>query len=275
MAVIRLFYYVASSSQHTKIARPLIRLLHNPSEVAYLALLSALLLASSNPALLSPYITSFFVRASDPSYVARNKLRLLTTLASPSNAALLLCELSAYVRFPDDELASDAVRAIGAVAACVPEVADKCLAFLLSLLKGRRDVVVAQAVLVIKSLIQARHSDADPLPNTADTPKPRQSTAQIVARLAPLLFGPTSSKTSSSTTKKRPKQAKGAVTNGAARASIFWQLGQYARLGIEVRPGPGTAGADNKPIEKTLAEVIVPDVLRRAALNFSREVSDY
>ncbi|PWN49485.1 ARM repeat-containing protein [Violaceomyces palustris] len=77
--------------------------------------------------------------------------------------------------------------------------------------------------------------------------------------------------------------SKDSITNPSARSSVIWLLGQYCRLSIKIRslPPADHAHSASSPLSPpkaedryvTLAELILPDILRRCALNFVNEDS--
>ncbi|EPQ26889.1 uncharacterized protein PFL1_05524 [Pseudozyma flocculosa PF-1] len=285
MAAARLIYYLAPASRHHVLARPIVRLVSRSTpDVVYLVLLSALDIARSSPELFAPYATAFFLGPAhvEPAHVSLLKLDMLTVVCNRVNVALALPELAEHVRSPSDLIATHAVGCLGRLAAKLPDACrDRCLAALLDLLKQKqrregaikasaRDAVVAKAVLIIKDLVHDQRQEGG-----AGSAAGGETTASIVLRLASLLFGappkPSASATEASAgaaaRKKRPKVVgKGAILHPGARASILWLLGQDCR---EVVPQPSSAlGAG-----KTLAELVLPDILRRCAINFANEAS--
>ena len=77
----------------------LIRLLRSPPDVSYVVVLHAIELLRSSFVDISPYLTAFYVRASDPAYLALAKLHVLVHSASASQAPDLGHELAIYPVF--------------------------------------------------------------------------------------------------------------------------------------------------------------------------------
>lgn len=252
-AAIRLIYYLAPPSRHAVIARPLVRLVASPPDISYFALVNCYLLAQTSPSLLSPHLAAFFLRSSmqEPSHVSCLKLKILVRLTDASSSEMVLSELSEQARFHSSEpVAKMAVEQLGVLAGRGTINAQPCTKELLKLLQqcSDRDEVVGKAVSVLRRLIESC---------------PSRDRGVIVFRLAALLFSPPAKKGS---TKKTKLVGKAAVKSGMARGCIYWLLGQHCRLEVQVKEKGVTS-------EKTqsLAEVIGADVLRRAAINFSRE----
>ena len=60
--------------------------------------------------------TTFFCRQNEPSYVKSLKLEILVAVADAENAHAIVTELSEYVGDIDEQLAREAVRAVGRIA---------------------------------------------------------------------------------------------------------------------------------------------------------------
>lgn len=277
LAVARLILYLAPSSDHDMLTRPLVRLLRATPDVTYLVLLNILAVSRSKPSLFAPYVTSFFLGASheEPIFVSLLKLDVLVTVCKIGNLHLVLTEISSHMRSADAAVASHAVHCLGELALRKDlDASSTCLGSLLDLLRKRKsgprvgDATIARAVLVIKNLLQLEVVGSE-----IGTESRR--TAAIVYRLAALLFG-TVPKTPAAgeKAKRKPKAkviGKGAILHPEARASILWLLGQHARQSISI--SDPTSPRDQGQESRTLAELIVPDILRRCAVNFANESS--
>ncbi|KAK6729555.1 hypothetical protein RB195_006539 [Necator americanus] len=153
MAVTQLFYYTAPKAQLSQVARALVRLLRGPREVQYIVLLNIATICERNPNMFDPFLKSFFVRSSDPSFVKELKLHILTSLVSEANVHIILRELQTYVGMSD--LAGAAIEAIGRCAVRVKAVSEQCLAGLVQLIASPNENVVCSAVIVLKRLLHA------------------------------------------------------------------------------------------------------------------------
>jgi AP-3 complex subunit beta len=93
--------------------------------------------------------------------VKQLKLRVLALLASPSNAVVVLNELSSYTGSSDIEFAATAVKTMGRTAMGNEIIISHCLNSLIKLL-GRADgQVLSQVVLVIAHLLRKRRGSDD------------------------------------------------------------------------------------------------------------------
>ncbi|KAE8249487.1 hypothetical protein A4X13_0g5194 [Tilletia indica] len=150
---------------------------------------------------------------------------------------------------------------------------------------GVQGGVVARAISVLRTLLQWRAPPVSLVPpTTGSTEQPASadelSTGRILANFPTLLFGPPSLTPSSATTTtsvnaegktvqiiRRPKVlGRNAIRDPEARANLFWLLGQHCRTRVAI-----TLPSQQGQSYKTLAELVGPDLLRRAALNFANE----
>lgn len=131
-----------------------------------------------------------------------------------------------YVKNTDLQFTTAAIEAMGTVAHRVPNVAGECLKTLISLSQSKKEVIIAQAVLVLRSLLQS-----DKLAASAHRPA-------VITRLVTLL-------------------ASGQISTAPARATVYWLVGQYAHEGLLDTVGPdlvriGAKGFADEPEEAKL-----------------------
>jgi AP-3 complex subunit beta len=262
-AAVRLLLVLAPAPYHTAIARPLLRLTRSSPGISYFALVNCYFLAQTSPSLLSPHVDSFILKSPlhEASHISRLKLKILVQLADSSSWKMALTELSEQARCnSNDQVSQTAVQQIGTLARKDVSYTQDCTRELLKLVKdcNDRDLVVGAAVDVLRRLLQSQ-SDQDK--------------AIIVSRLSSLLFTAPSKKTN---VKKVKLVGKGTVKSGLARSCIYWLLGQYCRLEVDVTRRLKAEGGQMPISERhrlTLAQVIGTDILRRAAINFTKEDS--
>lgn len=281
LAVARLILYLAPPSDHSILVRPLVRLLRSSPDVSYLVLLNILAISRRRSSLFAPFVTSCFLGASheEPMYLSLLKLDVMVVICNPSNLDLILSEIASHMRSADAVIAAHAVSCLGNLALKQDlDASSRCLALLLELLRRRKsgprihDSTIARAVLVIKNLLQLAQESV-----AAGTGSDSRRTSAIVYRLAALLFGTVPKASSSSAADKQKRKAKpkvvgkGAILHPEARASILWLLGQHARQPISIANSSSPKGQGQE--SRTLAELIVPDILRRCAVNFANELS--
>ncbi|PSS05498.1 hypothetical protein PHLCEN_2v3780 [Hermanssonia centrifuga] len=236
LAVARMFFYIAPSSELPKIVSPLLRLLHISPEVERVVLAYLLVVSRSLSHLLVPSYLFFIVRADDIRQVKRDKMRLLRAVTTADNYQALLREFIHYSEDADDDLVRDAIEAIGYCAQLVPESTQQCLTALMSFIQSRHDAVVANAVIVLKLLVQVNLQQQTAISEA-------YSPVAIISRLAYRIDE---------------------IHHPKARACILWLVGQYAAttpsISIELQNG----GPDG------IVEW-APDVLRKSAISFMQE----
>ncbi|KAK7691132.1 hypothetical protein QCA50_006235 [Cerrena zonata] len=240
LAVTRAFQYLGLPSETKKVVSPLLRLLHISSEIERVTLAYILLVARSSPTLFSPHWNSFIVRTDDTQRVKKDKMQLLRLILSPDNYQALLREFTYYADDADDELVADAVQAIGYCARLIPESAQQCLTSLMSFIQSKHDAVVANAVIVLKSLVQTslHHHQTLAFASTSSAYSPLAIISKLAYRIEDI---------------RHPK----------ARACVLWLVGQYAAVDTSLESHRGPEG---------VAEW-APDVLRKAATFFTKETS--
>ncbi|KAK4688402.1 AP-3 complex subunit beta, partial [Tremellales sp. Uapishka_1] len=204
-------YYQLAPIQHKivgqdRIVEPLLTLGGGEGEIANLSWEVIGGMVEERPILFVEHHSAFFLHAADSALVKKTKLKSMTALVSAENAQTSMREFKHYLRFPEDSVAESAIQAIGHLVRTQPEVSSLGLSALMKLLKSTRDTLVAQAVIVLKSVIPS-------LPNPA----------KLVARLAKRLDG---------------------ISNPSARSSVYWLVGQYAEpvTGGELPLGEGWVG---------------------------------
>ncbi|GJE85585.1 adaptin N terminal region-domain-containing protein [Phanerochaete sordida] len=234
LAVVRVFYYAAPPSEASKIIQPMLRLLHISPEVERTVLPYLLMVSQSLAHLLIPSYTYFLIRSDDIPHVKRLKMRLLRLLITSENYQALLREFAHYAEDADDTLVKDAIGAIGYSARLVPESAQQCLSILMSFIQSKHSVVVGNAVIVLKQLVQSSLQQGQAIGTS-------YSSTGIISRLA---------------------YSFEQITHPQARACILWLVGQYAadesvQNGIKIGPEGVAPWA--------------PDLLRKSALTFTQE----
>ncbi|KAH9945480.1 adaptin N terminal region-domain-containing protein [Epithele typhae] len=243
LAVARVVYYLAPAAELPKTVPPLLRLLHVSTEVERVVLANLAITSLSISEVLSKSYTRFLVRADDPQQVKKDKIRLLRAVANAETYPALLREFICYADDPDDELVADSIQAIGYVARAVPESTQQCLTALMSFIQSKHDVIVTNAVLVLKSLVQIRLQQQQDAIAYGAFPSQSFSPLEIIARLARRLDE---------------------IRHPKARACVLWLVGQYAASPENAANGIAHAGPEG-------LVPWAPDVLRKAAKSFATE----
>lgn len=191
MAVVHAFYYIAPAAEAQRSGRALVRILRSPNEVQFVVLCAIVTMAAKRPSMFSQQVSEFFIRGTDPAYLAVLKLEVMTLIANGQNIHTILGEFNYYTTRDNKELVAHAVQAIGRCAARLPKVTDTCMSRLLAFLHNNSPVVVAESVIVIKKVLQLY-------------PKKYSDSVERLARLLDKVADP------------------------RARSSIVWVIGEYA-----------------------------------------------
>jgi AP-3 complex subunit beta len=259
MGVASLYHYLAPKLEQQRIAKALIRILKGRREVQFVVLNGIASMAATNPDMFRPCLSDFFILSTDPSFIRTLKLDIITRLANESNISKILREVRTYVTQEDKDFVKASIQAIGRCATSIPEVAETCMQSLTGLISNHSEAVVAEAVVVIKQLLQMpaiaaakrktrhrtskggrgrRDSDSDDdeanggAANDDDDEDEEGGNPyeDVIAHLARLLE---------------------TVSAPAARAAIVWVIGEHV---------------ENAKIRK-----VAPDVLRQLAKSFAQE----
>lgn len=230
LAAANMYFHLApaghSAIGQELLVRPLLRLAGaSGGEIGALAWDAVAAMAEERPWLFAPYAAQLYVRGADCAVAQRAKVRALVALAGPANADALVREFKHYAGLPEDGVSALAVSALGHCVRTQPGVAEAALRSLMRLLKSPRPALVAQSVVVLKGIVLA-----------AAVASPQR----LVARLARQLDN---------------------ITNPAARASVFWLVGQFA---ADDRADVVAGGWDG-------VAPWVPDVLRKGVRGFTGE----
>ncbi|WVQ79085.1 hypothetical protein IAT38_001179 [Cryptococcus sp. DSM 104549] len=249
LATANVYYHLAPAGHaivgQELLVRPLLRLAGSSGErvgreeIAALAWEVIAEMVQERPWLFTPHQAAFFLHSTDSISVQTSKLQALSALVTPDNAKTSMREFKHYVRFPEDVVAEEAVRAIGTCVRTLPDVAASGLSTLMRLLKSERETLVAQAVIVLKSVILSQTQSLSPTSPLSALPSPQR----LVARLAKGLDG---------------------IANPKARSSVFWLVGQFA--GIEPSEEAGKKGLGWEGVAGW-----VPDVAQKGVKGFSEE----
>ncbi|KAI9016772.1 adaptin N terminal region-domain-containing protein [Hyaloraphidium curvatum] len=165
-----------------------VTLLHNSSEVQYVALRNILLIIQKRPDFLKNEMKVFFCKYNDPIYVKLAKLEIMIRLANDANVAQVLSELREYASEVDVEFVRKSVRAIGRCAIKIDSSADKCIQTLLDLIQTKVNYVVQEAIVDIfrkypnryESIISTLCENLDSL----DEPEAKASMIWIIGHYA-------------------------------------------------------------------------------------------
>ncbi|KAI9772364.1 MAG: AP-3 complex subunit beta [Geoglossum umbratile] len=199
VAVARCYYYLGTPEYIDAAVGPLTSLLRSPEDIQHIALYNIATMCLACPELFVKYATHFLIRITDPPYIWRLKLEILTIIfpyCGPHMNGVILSELEHFSRGSDRDLVRESVRAIGRCTQSDSRASTRCLRLLLNQISSSDGTLAAESLTVIRHLIQQ-----DPSSHT-----------KTVIRLAKNLD---------------------TATNPQARASIIWLVGEFAGVGGE------------------------------------------
>jgi len=197
--VCSLMFSIAPIHEARQCAPAIARHLSNYREIQYVVLTNVSTMAAKRPSMFRQYVKMFFVYFDDPAFIRTLKLDILAHLASDGTIGPILLELFSYTHHYDGDFVNQAIRTIGRCAMTIPDVAERCLHMLLRLVSTSTETVVAQAISVIRQLLQR-----DP-----------KSHVSIIKRMAKLLFK---------------------VKIAMARTALVWIVGEYREMIPKVAP---------------------------------------
>lgn len=201
LAVVTLYHYIGDGMEDKKISKSLLRTLRTNKESRFFILTGILSIIHSQADTFRPYLTDFFVETSDPIFIQKTKLSIITVLANEANISRILREFKIYVCQENKTFVQLTIQAIGNCATRIPEVVETCMESLASLIGNSNEAVVAEAIVVLKKLIQLE----------TNQPKPKESNKKspmnnVISHMSKLLD-----------TVKAPD----------ARASIIWIISEH------------------------------------------------
>eukprot|EP00271_Cylindrocystis_brebissonii_P008450 TRINITY_DN22760_c0_g1_i1.p1 TRINITY_DN22760_c0_g1~~TRINITY_DN22760_c0_g1_i1.p1 ORF type:complete len:662 (-),score=187.19 TRINITY_DN22760_c0_g1_i1:319-2133(-) len=139
---------------YERIKAPLLTLMSASSpEQAYAILSHLALLVQRAPVLFAPDYKHFYCRFSDPTYVKKLKVEILTAIANENNTYEIVTELSEYAANVDVTIARESIRAVGQIALQsydVNGIVDRLLQFL----EMDTDYVTAETLVLVKDLLR-------------------------------------------------------------------------------------------------------------------------
>ncbi|XP_047053379.1 beta-adaptin-like protein A [Lolium rigidum] len=160
LATIKVFLHLTMSMTdvhqqvYERIKAPLLTLVGAGSpEQSYSVLCHLHLLVMRAPMLFSTDYKSFYCQFSDPSYVKKLKLEMLTAIANESNTYEIVTELCEYAGNVDVPIARESIRAVGKIALQqydVNAIVDRLLQFL----EMDKDYVTAETLVLVKDLLR-------------------------------------------------------------------------------------------------------------------------
>eukprot|EP01083_Nonionella_stella_P182587 657380_1 len=157
LGVVTLLFYCAPKNETTDAIRALIQFVNfSKREIAYCVLANISTMASERPGLFSGFYKDFYIKSIEAGFIKELKLDILSKITTDSNINPILHEFEAYASDPDTSFRCSTIDAMGRCSSMIPDVAEKTMHSLMSLLSpsAQSPDVVAASVVVIRQIIQ-------------------------------------------------------------------------------------------------------------------------
>ncbi|MCJ1369120.1 AP-3 complex subunit beta [Loxospora ochrophaea] len=204
VAVVRCFLNLGTPEYIDSATGALVALLRSPQDVQYIVLYNIVSVCLVRPQSFVQYTTHFLLHTIDPPHIWRLKMEVLTLVFPHCNAhmkGIILNELEHFTKDPNNELVRESVRAIGRCAQIDTQNSLRCLNLLLKQSTSPDGNLVAEALTVIRHLIQQ------------DPPSHKWTVIKLAKNLD-------------------------TMTNPQARASIIWLVGEFSGVAEEENIAP-------------------------------------
>lgn len=123
-------------------------------EIQYIVFRTLTLFVKKYPSSLQNEIRLFFIKYNDPSYIKMQKLDIITANCTVRNAQLVLEEFNEYCNEVDVKFVKKTIKAIGEIAMSIEGCARRCVDILVSLVEGKAEYSVEQAVVVMSDILR-------------------------------------------------------------------------------------------------------------------------
>ena len=195
VSVARAYLYLSPTNYLHQATGPLIALLRSPRDIQHMALYNIVQVCLTDPLHFVRHFRHFLIHSSDAPQVWRLKLEVLTLIfphCAQEVQDLILAELEHFSKGHNTLLVRESVRAIGRCAqSSDANTLRRCLSLLLKQIHSSDQILVGEAIEVIRHLIQR-------------SPDEHRKTVIRLAKNLDTLTSPT------------------------ARASIIWLVGEFA-----------------------------------------------
>eukprot|EP00850_Spirogloea_muscicola_P011386 SM000070S21352 [mRNA] locus=s70:581897:587414:+ [translate_table: standard] len=160
LATVKVFLHLTMSMAdvhqqvYERIKAPLLTLISTGSpEVSYAVLSHLNLLVGRAPILFAPDFKHFYCKFSDPSYVKKLKIEMLTAVANENNTYEIVSELCEYAANVDVAIARMSVRAVGQIVLQSYDV-NGIVERLLQFLDMDTDYITAETLVLVRDLLR-------------------------------------------------------------------------------------------------------------------------
>ncbi|KAJ3151092.1 AP-3 complex subunit beta-2 [Geranomyces variabilis] len=236
LTVAKLYNHIGTTSMCAAPAKALVRLLNCSREERYVVLLNIASMAQERPFLFKPFVRSFFIFGGEPSFVRDLKLEMLNLLSDDDNLPMILRELKDYVRSPDSELVLTTIKILGRLSCRIRTIAEESLSILMLLVSSRDERIVAESVIVIRTLLQLTSVEQN---------------TRVIGQLSKSLDK---------------------ITSPQAKASILWLIGQYCAAVPKLAPDTLRKAAKTFPTESEIVKLQILTLAAKLVCVDSRDV---
>ncbi|KAJ3178177.1 AP-3 complex subunit beta-1 [Geranomyces variabilis] len=236
LTVAKLYNHIGTTSMCAAPAKALVRLLSCSREERYVVLLNIASMAQERPFLFKPFVRSFFIFGGEPSFIRDLKLEMLNLLSDDDNLPMILRELKDYVRSPDSDLVLTTIKILGRLSCRIRTIAEESLSILMLLVSSRDERIVAESVIVIRTLLQLTSVEQN---------------TRVISQLSKSLDK---------------------ITSPQAKASILWLIGQYCAAVPKLAPDTLRKAAKTFPTESEIVKLQILTLAGKLACADSRDV---
>ena len=162
LSVVTLLYYCAPKNDCIDAIRALIQFINfSKREISYCILANISTMATERSELFSGFYKDFYIKSIEAGFIKKLKLDILSKIANEGNINHILHEFEAYAKDPDIAFRCSTIEAMGRCSSMIPDVAEKTMHSLMSLLSpsNQSPDVVAASVIVIRQIIQRNPSN--------------------------------------------------------------------------------------------------------------------
>ena len=162
LSVVTLLYYCAPNSDCVDAIRALIQFVNfSKREISYCILANISTMATERSELFAGFYKDFYIKSIEAGFLKELKLDILSKIATEGNIGHILQEFTAYAKDPDVKFRCSTIEAMGRCSSMIPDVAEKTMTSLMTLLSpaNQSPDVVASSVIVIRQIIQRNPSN--------------------------------------------------------------------------------------------------------------------
>jgi vesicle coat complex subunit len=139
----------------SQIIPPIITLTNTADhEIKFVVLRTLSLFVVKYPRALAREIRVFCCKYNEPSYVKKEKLEILVTIASVINVHLIIGELSEYCNSVDVGFVRKTIASLGQICLKIPSAARRCIDILMALIESKADYAIEESVCVIADILR-------------------------------------------------------------------------------------------------------------------------